>query len=167
MDIDVRVVIAGAAFALGLLQLYLAWRKERFESTMWIFERLQSPESTIARFRVRALLKKAKERAGNLPAGTTHEPEYDFAGMDDKDRAAMASIASLFGLAGLLFRLRRIDRRLFLDAWANSVLTNFERLRPYMKWRDARLGQDNTLWREFESFSALITLKRKKPGWKA
>jgi hypothetical protein len=68
--------------------------------------------------------------------------EWDFDSLAHADRAALASIASLYGLAGLLCHRGRLDRRLFLDSWANSVSENFRRLEPYRAWRMRKFGDE-------------------------
>lgn len=161
-DWDVRAFIALFGTLVVVVQIYLARRKEQFESTMWLFDRLQSPDAANARFKVRQLLAKARREQPDdgSAEGFSADLEYDFDKLHYKDRAQLASIGSLFGLAGLLYRRRRIHRRLFLEAWGNSVIVNFERLTPYMRWRDGKLGRHRSLWRDFENLAAWSILKQ-------
>lgn len=165
MTWDAGAVVAVVGVLVVLVQIYLARRKEQFDSTMWLFERFQSAEATQARFALTSLLAKARVA---LPGDGTVEGfpgnlEYDFDKLlEPAERANIASIGSLFGLAGLLYRQRRIYRRIFLEAWGNSVVVNFERILPYMRWRDDKLGPHRSLWRDFEFLAAIAILKRRR-----
>lgn len=153
------VIVAAIALLFTVVQIYLAKRKERFESTMWLFERLQDPVATRARFRVENLMLKAQQAHQDKHNTGGH----DFEALTYKERAELASIGGLMGVAGLLFRRGRIDRRLFLDAWASSVRRNYARLHPYMTWRDDLLGPNNSLWREFGRIAEICALAESPP----
>ncbi len=137
-SIDPGLAIGASGILLAIVQLWLGKQKERFDNTMELMRRLESDSARSARLRVRQIMSDAERL------------EYDFAKIDDSDRSALVGIGHLYGLAGLLIRRKRVDRDLFLQAYGNSLRVNYERLKPYLQWRDERFGGSSTLWREFD-----------------
>lgn len=122
--------------------MWLGLRKAQFDNTLHIIDRIEAPEARSARFNVRRIMAEAQAK------------NDDFEQIAAEDRSALVGVGHLFGVAGLLARRRRIDRTLFLQSYANTLITNFERLEPFIRWRDRRFGDLDTLWREYELFVA-------------
>jgi hypothetical protein len=137
------IAIAVLALVISTVGACYSWlvaqRRQTLESTFHIFEQLQEIEAVLARFRVQSIMK-AAELA-----------KFDFKAIPPEDRAALSSVASLFGTAGLFVRSGYVDRSLFMSAWGNSVGVNYFRLCAFMDWRKEELGTANSLWREFEA----------------
>ena len=138
-QLETGVAIGVVGLLLAVIQLWLGRRRERIDTTLQLIARLQETEARQMRFRIRASMESPLAKAGR------------FDEMEPDTRSEFSSIASLFGLAGLLMRHGKLDERLFIEMYGNSVMVNFERLQPYRDWRRDRFGQeDGTAWAHFE-----------------
>lgn len=139
VQLDAAAMIGFAGIAIATIQLRQGHRRELIDGTFRIVEQLQSEQARQARFRVREINRKA-EAFG-----------WDFDRLESEERATLASVGSLFGFAGALCRSRRIDERMFLDFWANSVADNYRKLTRYREWRLSRFhDQHGSSWAHFD-----------------
>ncbi|MGA1797777.1 hypothetical protein VH567_03245 [Sphingomonas sp. 4RDLI-65] len=140
MDVENWIAMAGVAIAFGIAvrQDVLTRQSKRVSNSVTLITKFMEPEARIARFRVRSILQK-------VPPGG-----QDYSMIDEDDRAALASISSLFGLVSLLDDKNEIELDIILSSFGDSIVTNFERLKDYKLWRDSRHPGSDSLWRHFE-----------------
>jgi len=128
IQLDPGVVIGVTGLVIVLVQLYLGRRRERFENTIRIVERLEHPSIIEHRHLVKAL-------AQTSPGG-----KISAANLAPPDQVACTEISKLFGLVGYLARRNQIDRDVIVAAWARHILQNFLRLEVYLHQRDRLIG---------------------------
>ncbi|WP_156363733.1 DUF4760 domain-containing protein [Sphingomonas sp. Leaf357] len=140
MSLENYIALGGVllAFGIAIQQGTATRRSNRVSNTLDLLARYLEPEARAARFNVRSHLKLAADEGGNFQI------------LSEAQRAQFASIASLFGLASLLDDKGEIDFQIILASFGDSIVTNFDRLRDYKKWRDSRHPGDNSLWLHFE-----------------
>jgi hypothetical protein len=139
INVDPGLAIAFSGVLIAVVQLWLGYRRAILENTFKIFDRLQEKEARADRFEVGRILSDAE----NSPEG--------FRGISSNDRARLAGIGSTFGFAGLLARKGKVDLRLLVEFWGNSILYNHKRLQPYRDYRDKRFGStEGTSWMHFD-----------------
>jgi hypothetical protein len=128
----VGVMIAG-------VQAHQGHRREITENTFRVVEGLQTEQARLARFRVRQINDLAEAM------------NWDFEKLDPGDRAMLASVGSSFGFAGAMCRAKRINERMFMDFWANSVVENHRKLSRYRIWRMKRFQDERgSSWAHFD-----------------
>ena len=150
MALDGGDLIALAGVVVGIVIACTQWwfgrQRLRMEQTLDLLARLQEPEGRLARFRVTALLKKADDHGG-------------FETLSDEDRAEISSVASIFGLAGLLIENKQIDEDTFIEAYGRSVAGNFKKLEKYYSWNLERHKGTYTLWSAFARLAVRVESK--------
>jgi hypothetical protein len=131
-DIEPGNAIAVTGVVTGLviagLQFWFGTRHERFANTLLIIDHLEDRDMLSIRHRVDDIMDAAKAHA------------YDFNKLSDEDRAALSSVAKLFGLVGVLARRNSIDRSIVYPGWARNICATCERLEPYFAWRESLPG---------------------------
>ena len=131
-DLEAGNVIAVIGVATGLLigalQFWFGMRHERFANTLLIIDHLENRDMLSIRHRVDDIMEAAQTHA------------YDFNKLSDEDRAALSSVAKLFGLVVVLARRNSIDRSIVFPGWARNICATCERLEPYFSWRETLPG---------------------------
>ena len=153
-SIDPGVAIGAAGTLIAVIQIYLGLRRERFKATIDIIERLQSDAARNMRFKVTLIMEKQEAIKGNFDC------------LSSEERAALSGISSIFGLASLLMRTKRVETKLFMEMYAHSLILNFEKIEPYYRWRVAAHGSSEaTLWQHFEyGYKRCLKHLNRKPG---
>jgi hypothetical protein len=143
MSVDIGVAIAFAGLLLAGVQMWLGHKKQKFDNTLQVFDRLHERQAREDRFRVRQILEKA-----------TASPE-GFEGLTPEERASLSSISSLFGFAGLLAQQDKIDMALLMSSFGHSIRYNHDRLGEYRAYRLSRKGgSSDTMWTHFDWIAA-------------
>ncbi len=134
MGIDIEpgnaIAVIGVATGLlvALLQFWFGTRHERFANTLLIIDHLENRDMLSIRHRVDDIMEAANAQG------------YDFDKLSDDDRAALSSVAKLFGLVGVLARRNSIDTSIVYPGWARNICATCERLEPYFRWRESLPG---------------------------
>ncbi|MCX7357534.1 MAG: hypothetical protein NT015_05245 [Alphaproteobacteria bacterium] len=128
VQLDPGAVIGIFGLAAVLVQLYLGRRRERFENTLRIVERLEHPSIIEHRHLVKSLAEKCE--GGKISA----------ANLAPNEQVACTEISKLLGLVGYMARRRQIDRDIIIAAWARHILQNYLRLELYLHQRDRLIG---------------------------
>jgi hypothetical protein len=128
LQLDPGAVIGVTGLVIVMVQLYLGRRRERFENTMRVIERLEHPAIIEHRHLVKALAERCE--GGKISAANLAQPE----------QVACTEISKLFGLVGYLARRNQVDRDIIVSAWARHILQNYLRLELYLHQRDRLIG---------------------------
>lgn len=139
VTIDAGVAIGASGLLIAGAQIWLGRHHERQQTTLELIRQLQETDFRRARFQARQIMDQAAVR------------ENRFDDLDAEERSLLSSVASVFGVAGVLIRRGKLDRRLFLEMYGNSIIQNYKRLEPYRIWRRARYGsEDGGAWGQFD-----------------
>ena len=113
----------GVGLLIACVQFWFGARHERFVNTLRIIDRLEDREMLSIRHRVDDIMEAAKAQG------------YVFEKLSDEDRAALSSVAKLFGLVGVLAQRKSIDTTIVYRGWARNICATCERMGPYFEWR--------------------------------
>jgi hypothetical protein len=139
IEANPTVVVGAFGIIVTIILFWFGYQRNRIEATFKALELLQEKDVRDARFGLRDMMR------GVVAKGD------GYSSLSAEDRAKLSSIVLSFGFIGALGRRNRIDLRIFLDAFASSVMVNHERLRDYTAWRDSyRSVKDGTLWKDFD-----------------